>query len=306
MIGAHQPGDRTAVVGAAAGVLNISPLPPIVDHEEAALVAERTQPVPHGRQLRLHRPLQVGVEHRGHGALRVLRRASPRTTSGRSSSSHTSTRRGPSIQRIISSGEPPGGRLLVDALALRAGLVHVPLSRIGPLPTRSGKARIAKQVGRLDVPQGARHPEGAQLRALRARPQSMSRRRLRSYPAASRIRAATLSVGNFNLVRTPTSSPATYRILAASSALRQDRWLVVRLRSGRPDPLALDGFWVLPIERICRAVRGPRPSHLPVAHDPRGPTPGRRNHAQQHPSTSPSTLATTTNCSPSMTSPRFC
>ena len=30
---------------------------------------------------------------------------------------------------------------------------------------------------------------------------------------------------------------------------------------------------------LCAA----RPSHLPVAHEPRGPTPDRRNHEQQHP-----------------------
>ena len=70
MIGAHEPRDRSAVVGAAGGGLeHLTAAARIVDHQEAALVTERAQPVPHGRQFGLHRPLQVGVEHRGHGAL---------------------------------------------------------------------------------------------------------------------------------------------------------------------------------------------------------------------------------------------
>ncbi len=70
VVRAHEPRDRTAVVGAAGGGLeHLTAAARVVDHQKAALVAERAQPVPHGRQFGLHRPLQVGIEHRGHGAL---------------------------------------------------------------------------------------------------------------------------------------------------------------------------------------------------------------------------------------------
>lgn len=66
----------------------------------------------------------------------------------------------------------------------------------GPSPTRSANSKNAKQSGvstchRVFGTQKCPTP-GASCST-----QSMSRRRLRSYPAASRIRAATLSVGDF-------------------------------------------------------------------------------------------------------------
>ena len=67
---AHQPGDRTAVEGAARRCLeDIAAAAGIVHHEEAAAIPLLAHLVPGGGELGLHRALEIGVEHRRHRAL---------------------------------------------------------------------------------------------------------------------------------------------------------------------------------------------------------------------------------------------
>ena len=67
---AHQPGDRTAVEGAARRRLeDLAAAAGIVHHEEAAAIPFLAHLVPGGGELGLHRTLEIGVEHRRHRTL---------------------------------------------------------------------------------------------------------------------------------------------------------------------------------------------------------------------------------------------
>src|SRR5690349_4004521 len=146
-------------------------------------------------------------------------------------------------------------------------------SRIGPSPMRSGNARIAKQSG-VSTCQRVLGTQKCPTPGASCSTQSMSRRRLRSYPAASRIRAATLSVGDFRPRSYADIVACDVPDLAASSACV--RPLARRATSSRY-ARSISGRY--PIERIRPSERhGPHTYLSPTIPAGQRLTGGTMNH----------------------------